>query len=104
MSSNPFDSTTAQVCITGENLFRLFKFQDGTLKLIHQMKFDQEIRTHAWVSTSKVVCGTADSKIMLFENGELISEIQYLPIPDPKSDADAPVFQPAVTVCHIILI
>jgi cilia- and flagella-associated protein 57 len=77
LSCNQHDQTT-QICVTGENLFRVFRFQDGFLKLIHQTKFDQDLKTHCWVSETRVAVGTNDAKVLVFENGEMISEIEYL--------------------------
>ncbi|KAJ3356669.1 Cilia- and flagella-associated protein 57, partial [Kappamyces sp. JEL0680] len=97
MSVNLFDTASTQICVTGVNLFRVFRFQDGFCKLIHQMKSDTEIRTHSWTSETRIVCGTVDSKILVFEEGELISEWQYLPTIDPKATFEIPPKPPAVS-------
>jgi hypothetical protein len=40
LSTNHFDHNATHICVTGVNLFRLFRFQEGFVKLIHQMKID----------------------------------------------------------------
>lgn len=41
MSANAFDTgASTHICVTGVNIFRLFRFQDNVIKLIHQMKID----------------------------------------------------------------
>jgi WD40 repeat protein len=76
MSCNPHDVVTS-ICVTGESLFRIFRFQDGFLKLIHQTKFEQDLKSHCWLSETRVAVGTSDGKLLIFENGELISEMEY---------------------------
>jgi WD40 repeat protein len=77
MSCNPHDVVTS-ICITGESLFRIFRFQDGFLKLIHQTKFEQDLKSHCWLSETRVAVGTSDGKVLIFENGDLISEMEYV--------------------------
>lgn len=56
------------------------------------------MRAHAWISTTRVACGTMDSKILIFEEGELISELQYLPNLNAKSVIlEEGSLQPAIT-------
>jgi WD40 repeat protein len=95
MSCNPYDQTT-NICITGENIFRIFRFQEGFLKLIYQTKFEQDLTCHTWVSENRVLCGTSDTKLLVFEQGELISEMQYL-VPLNNDAIDDHLKQPVVT-------
>ena len=40
LSINHFAHSATHICVTGVNLFRLFRFQEGLVKLVHQMKID----------------------------------------------------------------
>ncbi|NWI19707.1 CFA57 protein, partial [Crypturellus soui] len=70
VSFSPQDN--AQVCITGNGIFKLFKYSEGTLKsTILQRGELQNYLCHAWVSAEKVVCGTDTGRLMILENGEM---------------------------------
>jgi WD40 repeat protein len=77
MSSCPFESLLTHICLSGENLFRNFRFQEGILKLTHQIKLDLNITSHTWINENTIGCGTSDGKILIFENGEIVLDIQY---------------------------
>lgn len=87
MSSNPFERLVTHICVSGESLFRNFRYQDGVLKLIHQVRLDIFITSHTWINENTVCCGTKDGKIMIFENGEIVLDIQYVP-PNDQDDKD----------------
>ncbi|NWQ73156.1 CFA57 protein, partial [Columbina picui] len=62
----------AQVCITGNGFFKLFKYSEGTLKQTNLQKGEpQNYLCHAWLSEEEVICGTDTGKLNLFETGEL---------------------------------
>ncbi|NXW55507.1 CFA57 protein, partial [Eurystomus gularis] len=70
VSFSPQDN--AQVCITGNSFFKLFKYSNGTLKQVNLQKGEpQNYLCHAWLSEEEVVCGTDTGKLILFETGEL---------------------------------
>ncbi|NXT80414.1 CFA57 protein, partial [Zapornia atra] len=70
VSFNPQDN--AQVCITGNSFFKLFKYSEGTLRQMNLQKGQpQNYLCHAWLSKEEVVCGTDTGKLTLFETGEL---------------------------------
>ncbi|NXC40825.1 CFA57 protein, partial [Penelope pileata] len=71
VSFNPQDN--AQVCITGNGFFKLFKFSEGTLKQMNLQKGEpQNFLCHAWLSGEEIICGTDTGKLVLFETGELL--------------------------------
>jgi hypothetical protein len=41
MSNSQFETHMTQICVTGDSLFRTFRLHEGSLKLTHQLKFDQ---------------------------------------------------------------
>ncbi|KAK1193376.1 CFA57 protein, partial [Pygoscelis papua] len=70
VSFSPQDN--AQVCITGNGFFKLFKYSEGTLKQMNLQKGEpQNYLCHAWLSEEEVICGTDTGKLILFETGEL---------------------------------
>ncbi|NXW49021.1 CFA57 protein, partial [Nyctiprogne leucopyga] len=70
VSFSPQDN--AQVCITGNGFFKLFKYSEGTLKQINLQKGEpQNYLCHAWLSEEEVICGTDTGKLNLFETGKL---------------------------------
>ncbi|KAJ1339895.1 hypothetical protein BSLG_005430 [Batrachochytrium salamandrivorans] len=87
VSINPSDCT--QICCIGNGIFKLFRYQEGSLKAMGTQKFDSKNFTaHAWTSDEKVIVGTEDSKIYVFEaNGDLTAEISHMyergPTPRP---------------------
>ncbi|KAL2919821.1 hypothetical protein HK105_200738 [Polyrhizophydium stewartii] len=77
VSINPTDST--QICCIGNGIFKLFRYQEGILKAVGTQKYDyKNFTAHTWTSDDRVIVGTEDSKIFVFEsNGELKSEILH---------------------------
>lgn len=78
MSFSPQDN--AQVCVTGNGFFKLFKYSEGTLKQINLQKGEpQNYLCHAWLSEEEIICGTATGKLFLFESGELLwqRDVEY---------------------------
>ncbi|KAK2543324.1 Cfap57 [Columba livia] len=74
----------AQVCITGNGFFKLFKYSEGTLKQTNLQKGEpQNYLCHAWLSEQEVICGTDTGKLYLFETGELRWEtkLEYKKLP-----------------------
>ncbi|XP_026709706.1 cilia- and flagella-associated protein 57 [Athene cunicularia] len=70
VSFSPQDN--AQVCITGNGFFKLFKYSEGTLKQMNLQKGEpQNYLCHAWLSKEEVICGTDTGKLFLFETGKL---------------------------------
>ncbi|XP_009466469.1 PREDICTED: WD repeat-containing protein 65 [Nipponia nippon] len=70
VSFSPQDN--AQVCITGNGFFKLFKYSEGTLQQMNLQKIEpQNYLCHAWLSEEEVICGTDTGKLLLFETGEL---------------------------------
>ncbi|KAI8930320.1 WD40-repeat-containing domain protein [Entophlyctis helioformis] len=78
MTCNHHDPINTQICATGNNLFRIFRFVEGVFKMAHQNKMDKNILCHSWVNESRIVAGTQDSKILIFDAGELVLEISYV--------------------------
>lgn len=78
VSFSPQDN--AQVCVTGNGFFKLFKYSEGTLKQINLQKGEpQNYLCHAWLSEEEIICGTATGKLFLFESGELLwqRDVEY---------------------------
>ncbi|KAJ3119349.1 Cilia- and flagella-associated protein 57 [Nowakowskiella sp. JEL0407] len=82
ISCNPFDTNT-QVCVTGLNLYKTFKFSEGAFKPLHQHKPDHNLFCHSWVNDIRIISGTEDGKLLVFEGADLIQEISYV---NPRND------------------
>ncbi|KAJ3101659.1 Cilia- and flagella-associated protein 57 [Phlyctochytrium planicorne] len=78
MTCNPFDLSSTQVCLTGNSIFRIYRYQEGNFKLINQQKPDKNLLCHCWINDVRIVAGTDDSKILVFDSGDLILEISYV--------------------------
>ncbi|XP_006886680.1 PREDICTED: WD repeat-containing protein 65 [Elephantulus edwardii] len=69
VSFNPKDNT--QVCVTGNGIFKILRFTEGTLKQTNfQRGESQNYLSHAWLSDDKIIIGTNTGKLFLFESGD----------------------------------
>ncbi|KAK6099155.1 hypothetical protein MT418_000606 [Batrachochytrium dendrobatidis] len=77
VSISPNDST--QVCCTGNGIFKLLRYQEGYMRAVGSQKFESKNFTaHAWTLDDRIIVGTEDSKIYVFEsNGECKAEILH---------------------------
>ncbi|NWX19701.1 CFA57 protein, partial [Aegotheles bennettii] len=82
---------SAQVCVTGNGFFKLFKYREGMLKQVNLEKGEpQNYLCHAWLSEEEVICGTDTGKLTLFKTGQLHWEtsVEYKKPPsEPEEDA-----------------
>ncbi|XP_066865808.1 cilia- and flagella-associated protein 57 isoform X1 [Kogia breviceps] len=69
VSFNPQDNT--QICVTGNGMFKLLRFAEGTLKQTNFQRGEpQNYLAHTWVSDDKIVVGTDAGRLFLFESGD----------------------------------
>ncbi|XP_017656671.1 cilia- and flagella-associated protein 57 isoform X2 [Nannospalax galili] len=69
VSINPQDNT--QVCATGNGLFKLLRFAEGTLKQTNFQRGESpNYLAHAWVSDDRIIVGTDTGRLFLFESGD----------------------------------
>ncbi|XP_055202500.2 cilia- and flagella-associated protein 57 isoform X4 [Gorilla gorilla gorilla] len=69
VSFSPQDNT--QVCVTGNGMFKLLRFAEGTLKQTNFQRGEpQNYLAHTWVADDKIVVGTDTGKLFLFESGD----------------------------------
>ncbi|KAM7099461.1 cilia- and flagella-associated protein 57 [Molossus nigricans] len=69
VSFSPQDNT--QVCVTGNGMFKLLRFAEGTLKQTNFQRGEpQNYLAHTWVSDDKIVVGTDTGRLILFESGD----------------------------------
>lgn len=72
---NPQDNTN--LCATGDGIFKLFRYTEGTLRQLAPPKMDPlNCLCQAWLSESRIIVGTDASKVVLFEGGELKAEFK----------------------------
>lgn len=84
VSFNPQDNS--QVCVTGNGIFKLLRFAEGTLKQTNFQRGEpQNYLAHAWVSEDKIIVGTDTGRLFLFESGDQRWETSIL-VKEPTSD------------------
>ena len=67
---SPYDST--QICVTGDQIFKLFRFTEGHLKLHGAHKFDPKNLTgHAWLTHVRVALISDEGMVYVLENGDV---------------------------------
>lgn len=70
---NPMDNT--QICVVGNGIFKLFRYTEGNLRQFAFQKLEpQNYLCQTWVSDERVIVGTDNGKLLLFEAGELKNE------------------------------
>ena len=83
ISFNPQDNT--QICVVGEKLFKLFRYSEGTLKQFAFTKAEpQNYLCQAWLSEDRLILGTDNGKIQLFEVADLKNEFLVNPPPTTR--------------------
>jgi len=86
VSFNPQDNT--QLCVVGNTVFRHFRYSEGNLKPFNFQKMEpQNYLCHAWVSEERIIVGTDNGKLLLFEAGELRNEFNLVQH-DAKASSD----------------
>ncbi|XP_042806543.1 cilia- and flagella-associated protein 57 isoform X3 [Panthera leo] len=84
VSFNPQDNT--QVCVTGNGMFKLLRFAEGTLKQTNFQRGEpQNYLAHTWVSEDKIIVGTDTGKLFLFESGDQRWETSIM-VKEPTSE------------------
>nr|XP_011762100.1 cilia- and flagella-associated protein 57 isoform X6 [Macaca nemestrina] len=85
VSFSPQDNT--QVCVTGNGMFKLLRFTEGTLKQTNFQRGEpQNYLAHTWVADDKIVVGTDTGKLFLFESGDQRWETSIM-VKEPTRDS-----------------
>ncbi len=89
VSFNPQDNT--QLCVVGQGIFKLFRYNEGNLKQFAFQKSDihRNYLCHAWVSDERIVVGTDNGKILLFESGEIKAEFSVTGLNSPAGGSSS---------------
>lgn len=70
VSFNPVDN--AVLCLTGDMTFKLLRYAEGALKTFGYARTELgNYLSHSWISEEKVVLGTSDGRLQLFEGSDL---------------------------------
>ncbi|XP_048019038.1 cilia- and flagella-associated protein 57 [Megalobrama amblycephala] len=94
VSFNPQDNT--QICVSGNGVFKIFRFAGETLKQSSTFKTDsQNFLCHTWISTEKVIAGTETGQLMMFESCRLrwetsVASVQKVKSQSEKQDSNEP--------------
>jgi hypothetical protein len=73
-----FESQQTHICVSGNSLFRVYKFNEPIVKLSHQTKIEKVVSSHSWINENRIAAATVDCKILLIENGDIIFEMSYV--------------------------
>lgn len=75
---HPQDAT--QVCVAGPNVFRLLRYVDNTIKQLPFHKLDcQSFLCQAWLSDERLVIGTDNGRVLLFDGNDQKAELHLYP-------------------------
>ncbi|XP_051989486.1 cilia- and flagella-associated protein 57 [Xyrauchen texanus] len=70
VSFNPQDNT--QICVSGNGVFKLFRYAEETLKQSSTFKTDSHnFLCHTWMPKEQVIAGTDTGQLMMFESSRL---------------------------------
>ncbi|OXA41793.1 Cilia- and flagella-associated protein 57 [Folsomia candida] len=74
VSTSPMDSNL--ICTAGKDCFKFYRFNENHLKQFGFQRADEiHFLSCAWYKSDKMIAGTADGKLMLFERGEYRHDI-----------------------------
>ncbi|TPX35788.1 hypothetical protein SmJEL517_g01897 [Synchytrium microbalum] len=73
---NPFESSLTQIAICGDHLFRVFTLVDSHFKMTVQHKPDKNLLCLAWLSDTRIACGTDDGHVLVFEGNDVLLDLQ----------------------------
>ena len=84
---NPQDNN--QICVTGQCVFKLFRYLENNLKQFGNQKSDTSCNyiCQAWLNQERLLVGTESGKILLFDNGELKGEFVVLNAATPSASS-----------------
>ncbi|KAG9273686.1 cilia- and flagella-associated protein 57 [Astyanax mexicanus] len=69
VSFSPQDNM--QICVSGNGLFKIFRYTEGALKQTNSVKMEQHnILSHAWMSKERIIAGTETGRLLVFESGD----------------------------------
>ena len=70
VSFNPSDSSV--LCLTGDMIFKLLRYSEGALKTFGYARTElANYLSHCWISDEKLVLGTNNGRLQLFEGSDL---------------------------------
>ncbi|KAG9354321.1 hypothetical protein JZ751_001025 [Albula glossodonta] len=75
VSFHPVDSS--QICVTGKDVFKLFSCNMGVMTQINTQKLDpHNFLSHVWMSETELIVGTEMGRLLVFESGKLLREME----------------------------
>ncbi|XP_036382764.1 cilia- and flagella-associated protein 57-like [Megalops cyprinoides] len=86
VSFNPQNST--QICVCGNGVFKLFRYFKKTLEQVNVPALPpHNFLSHSWMSATRVITGTDNGQLLVFESGDLCLEMNVATKPftqDPE--------------------
>ncbi|KAI6655110.1 WD repeat-containing protein 65-like [Oopsacas minuta] len=70
VSFNPTDNTV--LCLTGDMIYKLLRYSEGALKTFGYARTElSNYLSHCWITEEKLVLGTSNGRLQLFEGSDL---------------------------------
>ena len=69
------------VSVIGTSILRVYRYVENALKLVNQVRTEYKCVCHTWISKNRIIVGTENEKILVYENGEFIATIDTGPSP-----------------------
>ncbi|KAJ3033063.1 Cilia- and flagella-associated protein 57, partial [Rhizophlyctis rosea] len=92
-----------QICVTGNGVYRVYRFVEGQLKLSIGVKVDKNVLSHTWLSDSRLVLGTTDGRILLYDQSDLLLEHTLsFPTPPPTSSTTSATPPPSPSITALL--
>uniref|UniRef100_A0A8B9LIJ4 Cilia and flagella associated protein 57 n=1 Tax=Astyanax mexicanus TaxID=7994 RepID=A0A8B9LIJ4_ASTMX len=100
VSFSPQDNM--QICVSGNGLFKIFRYTEGALKQTNSVKMEQHnILSHAWMSKERIIAGTETGRLLVFESGDQRGSLSVTSKPSTQEKSEdtssSPALLPRVT-------
>ncbi|KAL6621510.1 WD40 repeat-like protein [Neocallimastix sp. 'constans'] len=79
---NNYETSMVIVSVIGTSILRVYRYVENALKLVNQVRTEYKCVCHTWVNKNRIVIGTENKKILIYENGEFIGVIDHYVIPN----------------------
>uniref|UniRef100_A0A3B1KA86 Cilia and flagella associated protein 57 n=1 Tax=Astyanax mexicanus TaxID=7994 RepID=A0A3B1KA86_ASTMX len=91
-----------QICVSGNGLFKIFRYTEGALKQTNSVKMEQHnILSHAWMSKERIIAGTETGRLLVFESGDQRGSLSVTSKPSTQEKSEdtssSPALLPRVT-------
>ena len=79
------------ISVIGTSILRVYRYVENTLKLVNQVRTEYKCVCHTWISKNRIIIGTENEKILIYENGEFIATIDIDSSPVNTDTVEQPI-------------